>query len=307
VTSFSSFTKIFIYRGGGLGDFLAIVPLIHLLKNEDPALKITVAGPQQWLDIMHWIPTDHEIPLEKLPIWALFSENNELNHSFREFLSGFDRILWFTEPQSELGQILARTFPETIRCLQPFPGSNKAISIYVHVARILGLDTSDTTLDQLQLPLLPHPDGEISQVDRNALIWHPGSGSQAKCWPLNRALRLMKKIQKSLNERIYIVSGPAEQQAMIEEIRCEVDCEIWNDLSITELARRLRRAGIFFGNDSGISHLSALLGLKGIVMFGPSDPMTWKPFGNSIIPMHFEESIDYLEDRLVRMIIDSRA
>jgi heptosyltransferase III len=36
---------------------------------------------------------------------------------------------------------------------------------------------------------------------------------------------------------------------------------------------------IYIGNDSGFSHLAGLLGRRAVVLFGPTDPLVWKPLG----------------------------
>jgi len=45
--------------------------------------------------------------------------------------------------------------------------------------------------------------------------------------------------------------------------------------------RILKQSGGFIGNDSGISHLAGFLGIPAVVIFGPSNPKRWKPFGRS--------------------------
>ncbi len=41
----------------------------------------------------------------------------------------------------------------------------------------------------------------------------------------------------------------------------------------------LRHAGLFVGNDSGLSHLAAVVGAPTLVLFGPTDPRLWAPIG----------------------------
>jgi heptosyltransferase-3 len=36
----------------------------------------------------------------------------------------------------------------------------------------------------------------------------------------------------------------------------------------------------FIGNDSGVSHLAAAAGSRGLVIFGPTDPQRWRPIGD---------------------------
>jgi ADP-heptose:LPS heptosyltransferase len=49
-----------------------------------------------------------------------------------------------------------------------------------------------------------------------------------------------------------------------------------------ELAALLASAGGVLGNDSGPSHLAALLGTPVVVLFGPSDARVWRPVGAGV-------------------------
>jgi ADP-heptose:LPS heptosyltransferase len=49
-----------------------------------------------------------------------------------------------------------------------------------------------------------------------------------------------------------------------------------------ELGCWLRRARLYIGNDSGISHLAAAVGTPVVAMFGPTDPAVWAPRGEHV-------------------------
>jgi len=43
-----------------------------------------------------------------------------------------------------------------------------------------------------------------------------------------------------------------------------------------------RSARAYVGNDSGASHLAAWGGLPSVVIFGPTDPVRWRPLGSAV-------------------------
>ncbi|MBK7495017.1 MAG: hypothetical protein IPI28_06315 [Candidatus Omnitrophica bacterium] len=49
-------------------------------------------------------------------------------------------------------------------------------------------------------------------------------------------------------------------------------------------------AGLVFRNDSGITHLAALCGLKTFAIFGPGDPVLWSPWGKDVTVIRSESS-----------------
>ena len=76
------------------------------------------------------------------------------------------------------------------------------------------------------------------------------------------------------------ILGPAEYHLLDELNRISGEVRIVDDLIV--LAKELVKSTAFVGNDSGVSHLSAFLGLPTVVIFGPSDPKRWAPMGTSV-------------------------
>jgi ADP-heptose:LPS heptosyltransferase len=114
------------------------------------------------------------------------------------------------------------------------------------------------------------------QPDRLKIVIHPGSGSVRKRWPLARFLALAKVLENK-GCRPQFVCGPAESD-LIGEIQNH-NQRVNHFSELTDLAQWFRTAGGYVGNDSGVSHLAAFLGLPSVVVFGPADPMRWKPPG----------------------------
>jgi len=53
-------------------------------------------------------------------------------------------------------------------------------------------------------------------------------------------------------------------------------------LDLPLLAAVLSQCSLFIGNDSGITHLAAALGVPTIALFGPTDPYVWGPRGTKV-------------------------
>jgi ADP-heptose:LPS heptosyltransferase len=48
---------------------------------------------------------------------------------------------------------------------------------------------------------------------------------------------------------------------------------------LLEVAHHLQQCRCYLGNDSGITHLAAMLGVPTVAIFGPTDPKIWRPMG----------------------------
>lgn len=74
-------------------------------------------------------------------------------------------------------------------------------------------------------------------------------------------------------------------------------------LPVREVAGALSRCQLLIGNDSGISHLAAAVGLPVIALFGPTDPEVWRPLGPNVEIMRFSETdADRVAGRALEMI-----
>jgi ADP-heptose:LPS heptosyltransferase len=77
------------------------------------------------------------------------------------------------------------------------------------------------------------------------------------------------------------VVGPveAERSATITLSRGAV---VARDLELGQLAALLARSDAYLGNDSGVTHLAAALGIATLALFGPSDVRQWAPRGKRV-------------------------
>ena len=65
------------------------------------------------------------------------------------------------------------------------------------------------------------------------------------------------------------------------------------------VAALARLAMAFVGNDSGAAHLAAAVGASGVVIFGPTDPVRWRPLGPGQIAILRRDPIDSIAVREV--------
>ncbi|HVX84120.1 MAG TPA: glycosyltransferase family 9 protein [Phycisphaerae bacterium] len=116
-----------------------------------------------------------------------------------------------------------------------------------------------------------------------AIVIHPGSGGDAKCWPRERFLGLARAL-KRLGYPPTLILGEAEQERWGNQIIDQLQQEFawYLHMGLYELADRLSRARLYLGNDSGVTHLAAAMGIPTVTLFGPSDDRQWAPVGPGV-------------------------
>jgi ADP-heptose:LPS heptosyltransferase len=161
-------------------------------------------------------------------------------------LQPWSRLFWEPLPGLEFDRAIVWMHDPTV-------SQNLAASGIPNVIRSDPFPAFGHASDQLLRTLgLPRPDlPDLWNPTSLDIVVHPSSGSRKKNWPFFDELM-----------------GRLPESRRLPE-----------DQSLIDLQRYLRTVRGFVGNDSGITHLAAYLGVPTLALFGPTDPRTWGPIG----------------------------
>jgi len=141
-------------------------------------------------------------------------------------------------------------------------------------------------------PLLPWPEALRAQGRRrladlgltgDVISLHPGSGSLRKNWPVERFAMLADRVRRSMSARPLFILGEADTAAARELPRLAPTVPVLHNRPLKEVASILAASRGYVGNDSGITHLAAALGLPTVALFGPTDATVWGPRGANVV------------------------
>lgn len=126
--------------------------------------------------------------------------------------------------------------------------------------------------------------GVTPEKRSGVIVLHPGSGSRKKIWPLKHFLYLIRQIEHHSSAAFLFVLGPAESGEAQETFEKMASSRhiLARGLSLIQLASVMEGCHGFIGNDSGISHMAAALGLPTVAIFGPTDHRVWSPRGEKV-------------------------
>jgi ADP-heptose:LPS heptosyltransferase len=111
-------------------------------------------------------------------------------------------------------------------------------------------------------------------ADGAEIVIHPFSGSAKKNWPLADFYRVASVLEERFAWRTAWCVGPEQEvPGSLPALRCD---------SLDDVARHLRAAQVYIGNDSGITHLAAACGVPVVAIFLATDPAVWAPRGELI-------------------------
>ena len=123
---------------------------------------------------------------------------------------------------------------------------------------------------------------EHSLEQRAVLVLAPGSGAREKNWPEEFLLAVAQWWRESSGGAVVLLVGPVEsERGGIDRLRQH--CLVARDMSLAQLAALISRSDVYLGNDSGVTHLAAAVGVPTFALLGPSDPRQWAPRGKKVM------------------------
>jgi ADP-heptose:LPS heptosyltransferase len=112
------------------------------------------------------------------------------------------------------------------------------------------------------------------------IVIHPGSGSEAKNWPLDRFIDLARRLKADGAQTEFTLGEVELERWDASRLAAMSDAApVIRPPSYLDLADLLGGARLVITNDSGPAHLAGVLGATTLCLFGPTDPAVWRPLG----------------------------
>jgi ADP-heptose:LPS heptosyltransferase len=119
-------------------------------------------------------------------------------------------------------------------------------------------------------------------IGQSLAVIHPGSGSALKCVEPEILATVVIALQIS-GVTPVVLKGPADQEPVERLIQSCVNPPIvLKGLDLLTVAGVLAQARLFVGQDSGVTHMAGLMGVRTVALFGPTAPARWAPRGSHI-------------------------
>ncbi|HTG01549.1 MAG TPA: glycosyltransferase family 9 protein [Nitrospirota bacterium] len=303
--------KTFIHHDGGLGDTLLSLPCLIKLRSGS---SIHLAGRG---DVAAFLQQAGAVDAATSTSSALFASlYGAVDDRFRQFLSGFDAAYLFTaRDASDITAAFRAIVPATRVVKTMLPDGLRSHAAWYRLSQMdpMACVSADTPLLRASGENIEAAQSLLSKAGydkrRVLLAVHPGSGGKAKCWPLDRYFEVIERLQALKDIFVLLFTGEAEENSIRKSVGDftrggrnrfhAADLDLIASVSLLSLCR------LYIGNDSGFSHLAGLTGCRSIVLFGPTDPVIWKPIGPDvtvIAPASFAPMTEITVDGVLRCI-----
>jgi ADP-heptose:LPS heptosyltransferase len=318
--------KALLIRFGGLGDLLVALPSIRLIRGKYPDARLTLACRKQYGELLVETGVVDDIIAEDSPrLLPLFGEAPAAEADLSSRLGSFDLVVGWThggkEHFAKAGIALSAKSGQ-IRFINADPRESGQLSRYFFRKTVEAFGASSTlSIDEwagLPVGRLLRADGLRpifgAEGDNRGVVVHPGSGSESKRWPLENFLHVIHRLGEH-GVAGSLVTGEAEE-SMAAELENAVLPPGWTWVRqprLTNLASLLSAAGLYLGNDSGVTHLAAACGAEVIVLFRQDLVTAWEPLGRvhpnialSLKEIRLESVWEAIRSRLPSFSADSQ-
>ena len=297
-----------IVQPGAIGDCIFTLPLAAFMKDALRLGGIDLLGHTEYIGILPGRSCiDGVRSIDSMDIQRLYVRTETFNLADPDpLITAFSDYAWITTFLGELGSDFEQNLIFTANCshsaevltlsLKP-PGdccehvSDFYIQQLVNQTGLTGLsDRSDRSGRWIQAT---QADAQIGRTllteagldpDGKLVVIQPGSGGPRKCWCMENFLAIAQELASEGVQVIFLL-GPAERDRFGEvTVRNQISRvgRYLTNLSLSQVLGLLSCVDGFVGNDSGITHLAAAMGVQTLAVFGPTNPAVYKPLGPEV-------------------------
>jgi len=138
-----------------------------------------------------------------------------------------------------------------------------------------GMDTAAPALDHASYRS-SRGDALFAGITKPVICLHPGARIPVRRWPEKNFAYVIERLRQEFDFHLALIPDPDGYGAALAPLADSV----LPNLEVGELVDVLGRAELLLCNDSGPGHIAGSCGRPAIVIFGPTDPDWFRPWGD---------------------------
>ena len=277
--------RVTVIRLRSLGDCVLTTPALALLKAHRPDLRIQVVVEPRFAGVFEGSPDVDEISDD-----LRFVNRKLVNQDRAELvlnLHGGTRSMMMTLASGARYRAGFAHHRYSFIYSHKIPRAQEILGIErpVHTAEHLASAMFWMGVPQQEIPGAKLTAGSAPKDLGTYVVMHPFASLPEKTWPAERFIEIAKHLREAVGLEPVFLAGPADDTGAFSEFR------VWRNAPLADVKSLMSGASLFIGNDSGPAHVAAAFGVPVVVLFGPSDPVTWAPWRTEAQVMTSREDI----------------
>jgi hypothetical protein len=272
--------RVVVLFPGALGDLCLLAPALAALVADGARVRLSVQRALAPVAAMLLPTAGIGPPIDGAVLATLFAD--EPARELVEWLRDADRVhAWLARGDPD-GRVDAKLRAAGVAVSwHDVPRDDGPRHVGDDYAAALGLDRAVAPI-HAHAPVVPDVVLPWRVPEARRVLLHPGSGGRHKRWD-RRGFGLVVDALVAADRQVVVLLGPAEGGEAVGWRQADV--AVVEGLDLVAAAGLIASAPVWIGNDSGMSHLAAALGRRGVVLFGATRSGRWCPRGGSLVPI----------------------
>lgn len=280
--------RIVILRLAQIGDSLITFPIIRALREKYPDPHVTYIGNAAVLPIAQdWGLAEEVYAQGRLEYDKPITEKGIRESAWLHQIEQADLVIYWLLYQDKDGyaqrDMLAVGAKEVI-IVDGFP----KVDLTKHWMETMALGAGFPELRANNVaPFTPSKQSSAFCLFKQPIAIHPGCSDEERTWPATSFAAIINRLLK-MHQPVLLLAGPDDDE-QLQQVRKHLApapkpglLTILKNAPIVDVARRIKQCTCYLGNDSGMTHLAALLGVPTIVLFLPDFAVTMRPLGPTV-------------------------
>ena len=291
--------RIVVLRSGGLGDCMLATPALAALRRGFPDAHITLVGDPFSADVFVNSPDiDTLVAMDSKvmrqsdyarELWKLrqnrFSLLVDMHGNGRTFIQS----LAIGAPRRVGFEVRRRIRRSAYTDRVPLRTDIHNVLRQISVLEPLGISCAGEPPLRLFLTEKERQDARQLLSENGVRSGRPfvvlhttaGSGRHLKQWTADRFALVADRISDELGAGIVVSGMGQDEYPMVEEILSKTRRPVVNlfgKTTVRGLSAIIEQAALYVGCDTGPMHLAAAVQTPIVALFGPTDPVQWRPW-----------------------------
>jgi heptosyltransferase-2 len=123
----------------------------------------------------------------------------------------------------------------------------------------------------------------IDPAKKLVVLGAGSANSRAKRWPVERFAELSDRLQSEFDANVVLLGSKDDVKiaAQLVDISKRRPIDLAGETELDEAAAIISTADLMISNDMGLAHLAPAVGTPTIVLFGPTNPETTRPYSRN--------------------------